>query len=475
MSKKSTKPESQLVNVADPAACRPVNLSDARNIIDIRFEPKRKSTCLKALHGITGFVPLRNGGMAYPVPILKMLRELHLPYSYFHDASLEQPGQQVVDVSCIFPIFSADPQNPDNYCFRETDEYLRRVIDSGLKVIFRLGESIEVGTPQFRVLPPEDPEKWATICLNIARHYNEGWGNGYCWNIQDWAVWEEPNNPNLWAGKFQDYLNLYAILTRQFKHHNPQWNVGGPETTTLGFRFWVDFLEFCRREQLLPDFISYTAYFRTPSEFLAETQKRRHVLDDYGFRNVPLWITEWHACPIWESRSDIVGYRREYERIGGVDGAVFAAAVLCGLQDCPVERACFYAAVMGGGYGIFDLEHLPTPVYYVFQLFCKMFDRSVRRMALKISNGNPDIQALASVNEKGGIDLLIGAYIQSRKQIRLEIPQNYSIQSVNILDESNRHFHESNFNHSNPEKRILEISKPEGSAAFFIELTPCLS
>ncbi len=459
-------------NVADPAALRAVPATGVKNEIDIRFDLDREAGKVRAVHGVGNFAPLQNVAMSTPTGLLGKIRALHIPYSYFHDTPLENPGMDVIDVSRLFPIFTADADDPRNYRFAENDAYLQQVIDAGTQVIFRLGESIEVGKRKFRVKPPADPEKWARICLNIVRHYNEGWADGFHWNIRDWAVWEEPNNPNLWAGEFQEYLRLYAVTAKMFKKHFPALRIGGPQTTTMGIRFLGEFLDFCRSEALPLDFVCYTAYYATPAELLAESRLRRRMLDERGFGAIPLWINEWHAGPNWSSFSDPVGYRRESERIGGVDGAVFTATVLCGLQDCPIERACFYAAVMGGGYGMFDAKHVPTPTYHVLRRFCRLFDRSERRIALETAGGSPDIQALASAAKCGGIDLLIGAYIPERGSVRIALPEHFEVKSLEILDEDGRRFVECEDERYRHDGITLELDKPEGAAAFFVELIP---
>jgi len=47
-------------------------------------------------------------------------------------------------------------------------------------------------------VPPKDFNKWARICVNIIRHYNDGWAGGYHWGIKYWEVWNEPDNHGFW-------------------------------------------------------------------------------------------------------------------------------------------------------------------------------------------------------------------------------------------------------------------------------------
>ena len=66
-----------------------------------------------------------------------------------HDAPWDNPGLRLVDVQHIFGNFKADAKNPDNYFFAPTDDYIKRILDGGSKVVYRLGTSIEHTAPNF--------------------------------------------------------------------------------------------------------------------------------------------------------------------------------------------------------------------------------------------------------------------------------------------------------------------------------------
>ena len=84
------------------------------------------------------------------------MENLHLPIVRTHDAILMDDGVKTVDIHMIFANFRADENNPDNYWFKQTDEYLGRAVKDGVKIFFRLGESIEHGLVKYFVNPPED-------------------------------------------------------------------------------------------------------------------------------------------------------------------------------------------------------------------------------------------------------------------------------------------------------------------------------
>lgn len=389
---------------------------------------------LKALHGVTNYAPIGSIAQSCPLDVRRRLKELALPYAYLHDDPYGSPGRNIIDVSRIFPLFHADENDPRNYLFTESDDYLRPLIEDGVKVIYRLGESIECGT-HYRTSPPKDAAKWVRICLNIVRHYTQGWANGFQWPILDWAVCEEPNNPNLWHGEFAEYLQLYKTLSLEFRRAFPCFRIGGPSTTTLGCQYLERFLAFVQAENLPLDFVNYTAYYLTPAEFLQESVRRRQLVDSYGFADIPLWATEWHCSPFWHDFQDPVAYGRERARFGGTEGAAFAATILCGLQDAPVDRACFYSACLGGGYGLFDLEHRPTPAFYVFEKFAHLYCFCKRRIALEIRNASANTQALLCEDEDGGLELLCGTFNRVAGTVSIAIPDGYVVKEIQVLDD----------------------------------------
>ena len=120
------------------------------------------------------------------------LKEAGIPYARLHDVGgLFGGGGRFVDIPNVFPDFDADEDDPKSYEFRFTDRYLKALVDNGVEPVYRLGVTIEnvagsVGP--FRVRPPKDFAKWARICEHIVRHYNEGWADGYHWNIRYWEV-----------------------------------------------------------------------------------------------------------------------------------------------------------------------------------------------------------------------------------------------------------------------------------------------
>src|SRR6516164_1813927 len=130
------------------------------------------SGAIRPLNGVNGGPLMMNGWL----DLSATYKELAFPLTRLHDCPYAVP--ETVDVHSIFPIFDADPLDPNNYRFAMTDDYIQAILDTGSQVVYRLGESIEHYTRRrYHVHPPKDFAKWAQVCVNIVRHYNQGWAN----------------------------------------------------------------------------------------------------------------------------------------------------------------------------------------------------------------------------------------------------------------------------------------------------------
>ena len=281
------------------------------------------------------------------------LKEAGIPYARLHDVGgLFGGGGRFVDIPNVFPDFDADEDDPKNYEFRFTDLYLKALIDNGVEPFYRLGVTIEnvagaVGP--FRVRPPKDFAKWARICEHVVRHYNEGWANGYRWNIRYWEVWNEPEDVNgdrkvMWWGTFRQYCELYEATAKLLKEKHPDIKVGGyggcgfysvygdmgnpalHERYEYFTKCFDEFLAFVRERNCPLDFYSYHSYDRAEN-FRHHMPYVRRKLDEAGFTKTETSVNEWLAtgCPPGEAPR-----------------AACIARMLAIMQDGPVDTAMLY-------------------------------------------------------------------------------------------------------------------------------------
>jgi hypothetical protein len=353
-----------------------------------------------------------NNGPAYDSELQKKdFKILKIPYSRTHDASLgECYGERVVDISDIFRDFDKDPDNPASYDFRETDLYIKTLIDSGCEPFYRLGQSIEnQPAAKYNIYPPKDYKKWARICEHIIRHYNEGWADGFHYNIRYWEIWNEADldqssgrwktDPRTWGGTIEEFHKLYAVAAKHLKKCFPKLKIGGPSYCRIqGVKtYFPQFFAYMKDNAVPIDFISWHKYGAEPSVYLMEADLIRGWMKEYGYEKAELILNEWNYRR-FKSGNGSSNERYNRENRGTIKGAAFALATMSALQDAPVDMMMYYDFRPTGSYcGFYDTQtdkHLP--LYYAFYAWSKLGDKEC---ACKVEGGAGDVYAVASVRD----------------------------------------------------------------------------
>mgnify|MGYP000454061899 CR=1 FL=1 len=403
-------------------------LSVIRAAVEIQVDASRTNGLIRPLHGVN-LGPLCYRGM---VDLTAYHRELAVPYTRLHD--VVWLNAHAVDISTIFRDFRQDPRDPSNYDFACTDDYLAAITNTGSRIIYRLGESIEHTPRKYRVHPPPDPRHWAEICLGIIRHYNEGWAGGFRHNIEYWEIWNEPDvRPSMWTGTDAQFFELYEITARAIKNQFPHLKVGGPALGGTGdfvegrfvpTKFASNFLAFCRSRQVPLDFLSWHRYTSDPWDIPRRAQAMRCLLDDHGFNHTESHFNEWNYLP----REDWMpmfkegqGTTREawFREMSGPAGAAFAACVLSLLQSAPVDVANFYTGEIQG-FGLFNFHGVPQKNYYAFLAFRRLLDTPVRLDVSAVPRG---MTALAGRHPtRPALGVFVSNFNQPAEEITLRFP-----------------------------------------------------
>ena len=368
--------------------------------------------------------------------------KLEIPLTRLHDAPCTHGGMRLVDVQHIFGNWNADPEDPDNYYFDQTDEYIRRMVEDGTEIMYRLGTSIEHCEPHYYAFPPKDFEKWTNICLHIIRHYNEGWANGMHANIKYWEIWNEPDDsrcfapkPSLmWNGTAEEFFELYRISASAIKAEFPELKVGGAAfwkinpTFGAGDNQFIDkFLAGCRDHNVPLDFFSWHSYGskQNPFGINEEPFTARKLLDSYGFTDTELHLNEWHYVEKWDS------YFMHNGGLSTIQCAVHAAAVITAWQDTPLDMANYYTIGRGGLFSAWYPWGEKNRIYYAFLALA-----AINRHAERISatNSTENIFVLAGKDASGKAAILISSFYAETDEIVLNTEgRNFQLK---VLDET---------------------------------------
>lgn len=401
----------------------------------------KKTVKAKPMNGVCNTARLV--GTKYPKKDrLGDMKELEIPMTRLHDVALNNAGMELVDVSRIFPLFHLDENDPLNYNFGPTDDYLERLRSTGSEIEFKFGESIEHTKRHYKIGVPPDKKKWARICVNILRHYNDGWANGFHWNIIRAGIWEEPDNypvllythegDNRWRVFEEEYFPLYKETALALKAAFPGIKVGGPAGCGVGAG--IRLADYCRKEGVPLDFMSWDCYARDPEFIYTGAVDARRMLDERGFTKTENCIAEWHYGPhSWQAIESPEDSRQLYRELSGMAAAAFAAAMMIRMQDAPVDWIFLYC-VDSLQYGFFDGVN-KLKKWYVYRAFADVMRGGATRVECPSC---PDRGWYAMAVENGvGKKYIFAAVLNGYGEaLRLTIEGSVKPISVKTVDES---------------------------------------
>ena len=386
---------------------------------------------------------LNGGNLAPPLmdeempgcDIRESFSRLNIPITRLHDVPLENAGMRVVDIPLIFANFHADANDPRNYYFDQTDDYIRNCVESGTQVYYRLGTSIEHSRNKYFTDPPSDAGKWIDVVSNVIRHYTEGKWNGYRYDIEYWEIWNEPDlGPKMWTGTLEAFNDFYATAARELKKRFPHLKFGGPGHCAFGEEKVKAFAENCAKHGAPLDFYSFHYYSPSDTELLQMALDARRWLDESGFPDTENHQNEWHYNPyggaLWGmgpvEQNEAIRFMR------GLESAAFLNTVLIGWQDTPIDRA-FYYTVTTTRWGLYD-DRTPNKTYYGMQAFGEL-TRYGERVAAA-GNLPEGSRTLAGRNAAGDLAILTACWKSGPLEIAFDIDgiERFGSIEVRMLD-----------------------------------------
>lgn len=400
----------------------------------IRLYPEETSGNIRRIHGVNGTPIIRN----WYVDLRYWFTRWEIPIVRTHDCPYE--AFDTVDLHHIFPNPEADPDNPASYRFALSDDLLRATRESGAEIYFRLGETIE-HQPTMMWNRPErwTPELIAKVCLNIVRHYNEGWANGFEWNIQYWEFWNEPNGPKNWTGTAEQFYELYRAVAVAIKQHDPSLKVGLAgftsgviEVETERYQAWRDGFRQCAEDGIPIDFVSWHQYLSDWNNLKAAADRIRNFLNSVGLTKAESHLGEWGYRPIEEmedQRLTIFQTRniKRYDmmekvvrRQGSHEGAALILGVLSVLQDADVDLAQYYTATNSESWGLFSNSGNPNTRAVAFEVFSEFLKLAPVRIRSEV---DAESVAVLAAEEEGGQKLRV-AVASLRELIALPVALN---------------------------------------------------
>lgn len=372
--------------------------------------------------------------------------------SYFTEANMTSCRTHdinVTDMHRIFPDFSKDVNDESSYNFEECDKILAAIIDAGMEPFFRFGISWSDPEKSREYLqPPEDYDKWAEICEHIILHYNEGWADGFNYDIEYWEIYNEPDcqpeaeNNNFWQGTPEEFYRLYDVTAKHLKSKFPDLKIGGygscgfyalTKTNAVNtgsssqnqyfITFFEDFLDYISEHNTPMDFFTWHSYTTTwkNEQYISYVREK---LEEAGYGDTEIIIDEWNFNPTENDKID-----RRY--------GANQTSMLIMFQNEGVDMAHYYCANYwpeSVHAGMFLKDKSPSSAYYGFWAFGQMYELGYQA-EIKNIRLQEDLYALAATGENG--QALLVSNISEKKDRKLKIDAgDYAVDKCMTVNEN---------------------------------------
>lgn len=376
---------------------------------------------IKPLHGMC------NGPLSPGTDLSDLFAKMGVPRVRFADAGGKQSGI-FVNVSNIFPDISADEYDPANYRFAPTDALIKAAAASGADIVYRLGESDN----GWLYALPQNAEKWARVCVNIIRHYNDGWADGVHLGLRYFEIWSRPDTmPDLGNAAV---FGFYEKVAHGIKSYDPDLQIGGMGFADYG-AMAREFIKFCKKKQAPLDFVSICAFGQTPELALAGAGKLSAYLQKSDMAHLPVHISEWNCYAPDSAICSPAEKQARYEQMHSLAGATFCASALLKMQRMQgIESAAYYDAQpeVSPTCGICDRYGNPSKPAYAFAAFDALYRQGDEVFCEALGNG---VDAVASLGERAGAVMVAVSGVAGLVDIRMNnLPENVYSADVLILD-----------------------------------------
>lgn len=270
-----------------------------------------------------------------------------------------------------------DPLDPQYYHWELLDPQIEMLSELGIDIYFRSGiswpDSIKFPTPP--LTPPFDLDgrnfkNFSEVVKNTAMHFNDGWDNGFHYNIKYWEVWNEPGG-EFWKGSPEDFYKMYHQVSTTLKQYNPDLRVGGPGAvpSTIvvpNHQYFRDFLAYLKANSVPIDFYSWHLYgIKNPYGLKYWASYVRDELDASGFTQIESHVTEIND-ELDEAQENL-----EDDPVG----AAYMLSMLFTAQESEIDKMFWYPGYVLANE---DVEEKPDLKWngYAFKIFSSIYENT---------------------------------------------------------------------------------------------------
>lgn len=273
------------------------------------------------------------------------------------------------------------------YDFRKLDESVDLITRSGSTPLMAIVVKPKVLFPviDHDLVEPNDWRAWEELIFQMVKHYRQR-GSG----IRYWEVGNEPDLGETggcpYRFKPDAYARYYQHTAAAVLRADPEAKVGGPALANPNSPILPALLEFCVKQKVRLDFVSWHIYSSDPLRIRGTIDKVKALLKQHPTLHPETFLNEWNMSlsnPVQDPRFQ----------------PCFIAEVAWQMKDGGLDYACYYhirdyhvsaetfsrffsprgAAFMARWWnrmpqfdGLFDYQNNIRPSYFMFKLLSRL-------------------------------------------------------------------------------------------------------
>lgn len=201
---------------------------------------------------------------------------------------------QIIRIDHIFDYY-VDMEG-ENYDFSKLDQVVQTILDTGAIPMFSLSYMpSKISSDGQKTSPPKNWALWSSLIkATISRYSGQA---GFDLDNVYYEVWNEPDLFGNWHyARKPNYLTLYyyTVKATQEVPNVNSFKIGGPATTGF-YPNWIKALfNFCYKNKLRIDFVSWHQYSKNQQDYLNDIEKLNQILTNYGdYFSIERLVTEF--------------------------------------------------------------------------------------------------------------------------------------------------------------------------------------
>lgn len=209
-----------------------------------------------------------------------------------------------------------------------------------------------------------------------------------------WDIWNEPDLKSFWPRSRSQFFETWKRAVKQIRREDPFHEIVGPSINAYKESYLKEFLQFAKREDVLPDILSWHEISgKNPPKITQHVDEMRTFLRENDFEIDRIQINEHTSIGLKFEPGATVWFLSQLE-YAEVDGAAKACWRDGNQSNCQT----------GTLDGIVTLGGMPRPIWWVYKGYG---DLSGTRVEVKGTSRVSGIAAFDRARKK--LDVLLGA------------------------------------------------------------------